>query len=343
MQVVSLLSVVWLHESLYVFVRKEATHHGAAPPISFIKSILFVDVRKSGGKQLKQRFEVISSDIFVANSTLSHLTKGYMHTVEYNKGGPSPVLHEADAFLFNLRHPIDRIIAWHRFENPHYCIDNQTTSKACATMQFVEEYPHEEGAVFYVDCFPTPDLFASAFATTNTLSPECIKLAHQVFNNKISGPGFSQTPFYYNLRYYSERTIDLFAEKIVLVVRSESVWDDLNGLERQLGGSTRFDTLQDSNLESDMRSNAKVDYGPLCCQMIDEMREYSRLLQLALNLDEAAKKDTLTRAVQLCNFTYWSEMEQTCQQQRHQQQQDMSSKWSINNILSIFARQKEAL
>lgn len=278
-------------------------------------------------------FQVFCSDCTVANSTISRLTTGYLHTK-----GPQPsqaALHEADAFLYNLRHPIDRVVAWHHFEHPYSCVDDNVTFNACRTMEIVDEFPGGLVGQFYIDCFPTPDLLPLAFANNDTLmTPECIKLAHKVFNDETPHVyGFTQTPFKFDLRYFTKVTIDVYPHtKSVLVLRSESLWDDLNDLERQLGGGRTFDSVEDQNMETDMRING-TDYGPVCCKMIDEMRAYRRLLLLSVNLDGPSKEETLATAVEKCQFSSWREMEESCQQQREKYLQSFSF---YNRIVSAF-------
>ena len=316
---VSLLFLSWLHsldpsiQSLRTdtLLKDPMTQH-QSPELSF-SNILFVDVRKSGGKEIKRNFEVVCENSWeecTPDSTLSDKVKGYLHTKECR---PKGAIEAAEAYLYNLRHPIDRIMSWYQFERPDACMNTEETRKACSTAHEIELHPQGETALFFETCFPSKHLLPLAFNDAGDLSHECTELARQVVEGRMDGPGFRQTPFQFDMRYYASKTIDRYPDKNVLVIRSEYVWDDLNDLDLKLGGTGSFHAREGN--EEYHTSKDAADYRSLCCMLQEEMRTYRRLLELAVNIDGKSKETTIMSAAKRCGFSSWDKMVAQCQQQ----------------------------
>ena len=124
---------------------------------------------------------------------------------------------------------------------------------------------------------------------------------------------------YYNMHHYTVETIDEYPDKEVLVVRTESLWKDVKDLDIMLGGKGTFGEIEgtrDSHgSEHYKRSNTTFstsDYGLLCCALSNEMDLYRRLVELAVNLNTAAKQHTIASTTRKCGFSTWDEMMSVC-------------------------------
>lgn len=250
-------------------------------------------------------------------SELGNRVTGHMHDWKF-LGDPK----DADAFLFNLRHPVDRMISWYNYEHPDSCMDDKRTERACETAQDIEDYPGCKAEMFYRQCFPMQEslpLLALAMNHTDTqqLSHNCSKLARKVIRGKIFERGFKH--MYYNMHHYTVETIDEYPDKEVVVVRTESLWKDVKDLDIMLGGKGTFGEIEgtrDSHgSEHYKRSNTTFstsDYGLLCCALSNEMDLYRRLVELAVNLNTAAKQHTIASTTRKCGFSTWDEMMSVC-------------------------------
>jgi len=300
-------------------------HASTIPALSF-KNILFAHVGKAGGNTIRVLFKGFCESEKkrlpeecdrVPESELADRVTGYLHDWNFY-GEPE----EADAFLYNLRHPVDRMISWYYYEHPDSCMNDHQTDRACETAQDIEDYPDGRADRFYRQCFPTQDylpLIALAVNHTNstTLSQSCSKLARKVVKGKIFERGFKH--MYYNMRHYTTETIDEYPDKGVLVVRTEFLWDDIKDIDMMLGGKGTFGEIEGSRdshgSEQYKRSNKTLsvaDYGSLCCALMQEMDIYRRLVELAVNLDEDATKATIASTAQKCGFSSWDAMMAHC-------------------------------
>lgn len=251
-------------------------------------------------------------------SELGNRVTGHLHDWNFLAGNPK----DADAYLFNLRHPVDRMISWFNYEHPDSCMDNGQTERACETKQDIENYPGCKADLFYRRCFPTPEslpLLALAMNHTDTplLSRACSKLARKVIRGKVFERGFKH--MYYNMHHYAVETIDEYPDREVLVVRTESLWKDVKDLDILLGGTGSFGEIEgtrDSHgSEHYKRSNSTFsdsDYGLMCCALRKEMILYHRLVSLSVNLDNAAKEQTIALTSRKCGFSSWDEMMSVC-------------------------------
>ena len=253
------------------------------------------------------------------DNMLSNRIKGFLHDEVVRP--KKYAIQEADAYLFNLRHPVDRMISWYHYEHPHSCMHNRATKLACGAAKDIVANPNGITALFYKKCFPKQEILPFAFSKYAGRNKTCSRIAREVIQGRIEGKGFKH--IWYNNEYYFNETVGEYPSKGVLVVRTESLWDDLKDLDLKLGGYGSFGSLEglvDSHgSETYRQSNSTFsdyDFGLLCCGMQDEMHIYRRLLERALNLDEAAKSESITAAAQRCGFSSWNEMVNDCTNQK---------------------------
>ena len=295
-----------------------------SPIISF-DDITFVDVGKAERDALNVMLKTFCESNWnyfpnecseAPNSLLSTRITGYVHGEELEPS--QEAIRITDAFFYILGHPVDHLASWYHFEHPQSCKEGHESRLACKTAKVVASNLQGEAALFFYECFPTPDLLSLAFSPTGSGSPNqtCIDLARRVVEGRISGNGFKHIA--HNMRFFANRTIDRFQGKSVLVVRTETLWDDLKDLDFQLGGSGTFgpvDGVERQHEHEDVFST--VEYGLLCCAIIEEMQTYRRLLELAVNLDDMAKEATISGAAARCGYSSWGEMVDHCTGQQH--------------------------
>ena len=292
------------------------------------EQILWAHVGKAGGNSFrpvlraycesnKKKIDEECSE--APDSMLSYLVNGFLHDADVR---PPGAIEEADAYLYNLRHPVDRMISWYYYEHPGSCLHNRETKVACGTAKEIAAKPDGRAARFYKNCFPTQDLLPLAFSPSgrNVLNHSCADLARKAIEGRIDGTGFKH--IWYNINYYTERTIQKYPGKGVLVVRTESLWDDLKDLDLKLGGFGSFGSLEGTKDTHGSEQYHKINdtlpaagYQLLCCAMQEEMHTYRRLLDRAVNLDEAAKIFSTTSAARRCGFSSWNDMVDQCKQQ----------------------------
>ena len=296
-------------------------------PTLSLDNITFVRVGKAGHDELR----VILSEFCRSNqhffmeecegapdSTLSDLVTGYVYAEDTLP--TMDVIESTNAYLYNLGHPVDHFLSWYRYESPRACVEGHEDRLACKTAQEMEDHPSGNAALFFQKCFSTEDSLSEAFdhERASAVDKTCRKLARKVMDGRVSGVGFKHISN--NIQSYASRTTHVFPKKKVLVVRTESMWDDLKDLDFQLGGSGSFGPSIDSVVldqsehihHKDKESISPRDYGILCCAMMDEMEQYRQLVEVAVNLDEAAKISTITSAVKQCGYSSWKEMANAC-------------------------------
>jgi hypothetical protein len=195
--------------SAYTFNASTMSTSSSSPP-SPLRNILFVHVGKAGGETIKsvlhigcasrrnrlrrQRcYQELSFQLHhVPPSILSQQVTSYLHC---NTIFPSPkhlqrkknnqTIH-ITSYLFNLRHPVDRIVSWYYYIHPRFCRQNSSmfenntntnntvngissssslssssssssfSSTNCLTQLAIKNDPiHSWEAQFFVQCFPT--------------------------------------------------------------------------------------------------------------------------------------------------------------------------------------------
>lgn len=228
-----------------------------------------------------------------------------------------------DAYLYNLRHPIDRLLAWYIYERPSSCVSNEETLHACEAAQAVAKHPNGYTWQFFVDCFSSQDYLSLAFISKT--SQGCNQLFSKVLANDVHASGFRETPFKYDLRYYTNKMINQYTNKTVPVLRSQNMFKDLHDLEVFMDGNGTFprkETFHDL-VPSDELTRY---YGQVCWKgtMHEELYEYRRLIPRAANFNERTKRSTINGAANdRCGFSSWKVMERIMMKKQPQQQMRM--------------------
>lgn len=346
MALVSFLCVSWFHffslDTLHIFSQEKRMHHGLqlpevlkrnktqqpGDPMLPFKRISWVHIGKAGGNSFRPIFraycesdkkEIDDKCNEAPESMLSYRVKGFFHNDEIRSSSKS-LLEESDAYLYNLRHPVDRMISWYHYEHPQSCDKhNKETRLACSTAKAIRQNPEGVTSLFFEQCFPTQDQLWLPFYRDGreVVGENCTDLAHKAIEGRIHDKGF--THISNNMRYYYSNTIEKYPSKGVLVVRTESLWDDLKDLDLKLGGYGSFGSLEgikDSHgSEKYKKTNEPLSergYTLLCCALRDEMHIYKRLIERSVNLDEVSKNATITSAANRCGFQTWDEMVDSC-------------------------------
>jgi hypothetical protein len=193
---------------------------------------------------------------------------------------------------------------------------------------------------FFYDCFPTIEHWAFSVASNETaaekvlgerklvgpsLTEHCKDLGRNVAqgridhdqwhnNVEINQPNHMKANYKHNM----ELTTLRYPKKEVLVVRLEHLWEDMKQLDSWLGGDGSFEKLDglkknvadDTNSEKSSLSEEGTKL--FCCLLLEEMEMYRHLVELALNLNDEAKADTIQIAAKQCYFPTWEIMISTC-------------------------------
>ena len=136
------------------------------------------------------------------------------------------------------------------------------------------------------------------------------------------------------------------SEREVLVIRTEHLWDDLKHLDVLVGGtgnsfgvyeghrithrpppqqqeprhsssavvasSTESSPVTIAQPRPSMLPSNHKQVGHFCCALRDELEAYQYLINLASNLSERQKEDTLQSAVDRCGYQRWQEYRVAC-------------------------------
>jgi Sulfotransferase family len=103
----------------------------ALPPLVLgqNRTILFVHVGKAGGETIKSVLDAGCQGMRnqkrrtaclneLPGSALSDQVRGYFHCFRVE---PAHMRTSATSVLFNVRHPVDRVLSWYRYVNPNNC------------------------------------------------------------------------------------------------------------------------------------------------------------------------------------------------------------------------------
>lgn len=320
------------------------------------RSILFVHVGKAGGETIKEAFEhccSIRKNVArknncyanLPNSTLSDIVKGYVHGI--GPTIPSDIRENVTSILINLRNPIDRIISWYGFVNPHHCNQGTSGTTNCIVKRHVLNHLQEDYLInkLYMTCFPTIEDFAiGTNPKAKRTSDECKVLARIIVeggeywgNRRLSYPFYAHAKANYRY-YYTQFIQEYWNEKEILVIRTNHMWDDMVSLEQYVGGSSTFDTLvgthyshgsekykqismlSNSSTTTTTSTNSKTGVIPLpagalkslCCAMINEIILYRSILYKASNLNDEQKQSTFQEDLQRCNYDDFDTMLLEC-------------------------------
>lgn len=228
---------------------------------------------------------------------------------------------------------------------------------SCRNRQAVMDNPDSWEARFFA-CFPSLEFMAKGL-THKIDSSRCSRMVRHVLNGQGGGPDTGQDVVGHlsaNYQYYHRHTIGLSSSsssappppsdgpdaelvddaavattnQTILVLRTESLWDDLKELDIFLGGNGYFrkEGLRVSHVVDDHNNQHQQGqqhtvykdaavlspHGGklLCCAMHEELAVYRELLLRAANLNATQKKETLSAALELCRATSWPGLVKAC-------------------------------
>jgi len=121
-----------------------------------------------------------------------------------------------------------------------------------------------------------------------------------------------------NYRFYMGKTCLTYPQRPVFVVRTSHLWDDMKQIDRMLSGDGDFGALEGSRYThgSETRhgnsSLTKAALEGLCCALHAEILLYRDLLQMAVNLREDEKQETLLDTSRRCGAESFEQLEQRC-------------------------------
>jgi hypothetical protein len=313
------------------------------------RNVLFVHIGKAGGETIKSilstgcrsRKNKKRSDaclLIVPNSRISDSVRSYFHCFKE----PSKEVHNyTTSYLYNLRHPVDRTISWYRYVSPGNCRE-RTKSPSCVTAWEISQNPDSGWeADFFARCFPTIEDWARALATTTAATTtmtttsslsdsfsstskhtptDCSELAWSSLAGNIDITRHTVAAHMAaNFRHYTNKTTAQYPLKEILVVRTEYMWQDLENLDRLLGGAGTFGNFTGSSVthgsekQIDRRSISESGAKLFCCGLQDELRVFRDLMNRATNLDEESKKESSLEAVARCGAKSWEDLEKQCE------------------------------
>jgi hypothetical protein len=308
------------------------------------RNILFVHVGKAGGETIKsilsagcrsrknkrRKAECLEQ---LPNSTISDTIQSYFHCFSM----PPGAANYSTSYLYNLRHPVDRAVSWYHYIAPQNCRQHKApNSVACSTASAIYQNPVDGWeAEFFGRCFPTVEDWAQALAVPKTTSlptaisnssssnhthTDCSQLAWSSLAGNIDVNKYNVAAhMVFNFQYYTQKTIGLFPTKEVLVVRTESLWQDLGDLDRLLGGDGAFGDLHGSSVthgsenHKNRRSISESGAKLLCCALQDELNIFRDLMHRATNLDEKTKLESSLKTVVRCGAESWEDLEKECE------------------------------
>ena len=264
-------------------------------------------------------------------SKLSESVTGYYHCFKVQ---PPNLAVTAGSYLFNVRHPVDRVISWYNYVSPNNCLvlggaKKESVSPNCAAAYQLERDADSFVGQFFQACFPTVDDWALAVAAKqpsngSLATPECVELAITSLAGQLNERHVPiAAHMTANYQHYAAKTVTAHPDKEVLVVRMEHLWDDLKALDRQLGGTGNFGaqvegfayTHGSERYSSTGERVLDTSVQLFCCALQNELRIYRELLHAAVNLHEHDKRETTQAAALRCGWKSWEEMDRTCAEQ----------------------------
>jgi hypothetical protein len=200
--------------------------------------------------------------------------------------------------------------------HPKNCLQNQP-SAACNLKRGNNTW----GVRFYHDCFPTVNDFVRSLTRQeqhkigqeelapdhgNYATASCSKMALDTLQGK--GPDGPTNHMFYNYLFLANLTTMVHPNKEIMVVRQESLWDDMRRVEGILGGNPMrpFETEGPVVTHGSEKFPHRATLDPflvplLCCALNKEIHVYMELLTRAINIDLSEKQHAIKRLSGKCN------------------------------------------
>jgi hypothetical protein len=269
--------------------QKNATQSTISTTDSFKnESIYFVHIGKSGGETIKSILQFgchtrLNRELQAAcfaqlhHSQLSQAVQGYLHCFQQARNSVLPA--KATAFMFSLRHPLDRTNSWLDYVHPKHCrLDNpQATRQNCMAKAIIDKEqllnnrsPKTNWLMqFFVNCqINTMHDWARALkvhlpanrtartvinndstADNSNNSQNEQRTCHELAKTSLVGGqsnigNLDDVPLaahlIANIRVNYDLAARRFPKTSIYVIRTEYLWNDLKQLDKYLGGSGVF-------------------------------------------------------------------------------------------------------
>eukprot|EP00980_Cylindrotheca_fusiformis_P014379 scaffold3827_cov179-Cylindrotheca_fusiformis.AAC.43 len=276
------------------------------------RTMIFVHVGKTGGETIKWRLRVICNlrgsqrkkakcfEQFQAQgeSKLSQSTIGYTHCGSQR---PKHSMEKANTFLVSIRDPIVSKVREEcqlvdaprkKYMHPQNCIPERPSGACNLKKDTSIPWGHD----FFEICFQTVDAFVQSMqSSTTTSSTNCSQLAIDAVQG--NGPKAQSNHLYYNYMYNFNRTIRAFPHRAIVVVRRETLWEDMRSIEILLGGdgSRKFEHEGPVITHGSEKFLYQAVLDPsliptMCCAIPGEILVYFHVLSRAVNLDPQQKE-----------------------------------------------------
>jgi hypothetical protein len=237
-------------------------------------------------------------------------------TLHRGRLAPFHNIQAATTFLWSIRDPLDRMVAWFDQTKQEYCSDHGASK--------CEGWMHK----FFRRCFPNEESFVQSLAgnyshvvkTSTNGGTICSELAWRVVRGDVPRNESS----FYNYQHYANRTITAFPGKEIMVVRAEHLRDDLGLIEEQLGGNNKqlftkesYGSYKCSGISLSTTNKATSLSGEsqriLCCALLEsDIYVYVDLVTRGANLDDSSRKETLDSLWRKCGVDSLKRLGSVC-------------------------------
>lgn len=275
--------------------------------------LMYIHVGKTGGTTLNQILKANCAwmqnplsrrqcfgQLERVEPKVSQLTSMMVHVQRPSRKNLAAWLKETNAFLLTVRNPITRTISAFNMEHP---------LNTLKPGDFLDNI-HHNLRTFYLDCFPTIEQMSKRLRQVNHTESSAADVAcFELGKKTLAGQGhpFVASHLYFNYRFYADRTFGNYPSRPVFVARTERLWEDLSGIDRQLGGSGTFDATgsaqthgsQTYKVKSGLSSEGKLI---MCCYLVPELLLYENLIRRAVNLLPLQKEEALDKVYSDCGI-----------------------------------------
>lgn len=235
------------------------------------------------------------------------------------------ILFQTNTFLITTRNPVARIVSsfnYHRREAAAgrrrrffwMCFDNVDMLFDCLLQsrrrRKIQPKTNETELTVLNKCGDTLMMHENK---------TCLDWAKAVLQGK--GPAQRGLHhFHHNYQYYMDVTMKRRPHVPVLVVRTEHLWDDAKRLDIALGGNGTFQFENDPKVKHYAHGSESFNITPpttrgisstvverrqaICCEIIQEMEAYQRIILKAINLNTTEKRETLAASLKECGVLY---------------------------------------
>lgn len=193
-----------------------------------------------------------------------------------------PDIDKYEEWIVLIRDPIERIKSSWIYEHP----DNSQIRR-----DGVGKFLFGNRKKFY-ECYPALDeALTKGLTERSNVENDCPMLAKKVFSGLVDERFYGMAHNNYDFSFYFTDLLMHADEKRIYAVRTEHMVQDLNSVDKALGGTgpfkrtQRFNHFTESELPMQNRTVSAEGLENLCQFLCDEIQIYKRLLKRAANLD----------------------------------------------------------